>query len=309
MVVLDRFQNLSAIRIENEGMRIIVLPENGGKVASIYDKQKNFELLFQNPKQQFERPKIYSNFADFDASGFDDAFPTIDQCSIDVNGQKIIYPDHGEIWSARFDSVIEGDYALMTYQSIILPYRYSKRLSLHDKRLVCSYKIENTGKVSFPFLWAFHCLVNYNEDMKLIFPRDIEHVENVCESRRFGEVGAIYSAPVDMIKTGQMYDFTTVPPRTPKSMEKYYIKEKITEGRCGYYYPSKDVTAVIEYDAEKLPYLGFWVTAGGFRGDYNCALEPATGYYDSVPVADKNHSSCVLTPGEKFEFALTIELS
>ncbi len=61
------------------------------------------------------------------------------------------------------------------------------------------------------------------------------------------------------------------------------------------------MTYKLGWDKDKLPYLGFWITDGGFRGDYNCALEPSTGYYDSIDIATKNGKVSYLLPNEVFE--------
>ena len=62
----------------------------------------------------------------------------------------------------------------------------------------------------------------------------------------------------------------------------------------------------MRYDPEKLPYLGLWCTMGGYRGDCNAALEPTTGYYDSIPRALETGRVRMLAPGERFEFSLTL---
>ena len=62
----------------------------------------------------------------------------------------------------------------------------------------------------------------------------------------------------------------------------------------------------IEWDNNVLPYLGFWITAGGFRGDYNCAWEPSSGYYDSVSRALRNNAVWELLPQEEKQFDITI---
>ena len=66
---------------------------------------------------------------------------------------------------------------------------------------------------------------------------------------------------------------------------------------------------MLEYDAEKLPYLGVWITAGGFQGDYNCALEPTNGFYDSISKAAGNGKLPVLGAGESMEFDLHISFA
>ena len=88
--------------------------------------------------------------------------------------------------------------------------------------------------------------------------------------------------------------------------EKFYICGAVSEGKCGIDSRGKDVQADIEWDNNVLPYLGFWITAGGFRGDYNCAWEPSSGYYDSVSRALRNNAVWELLPQEEKQFDITI---
>lgn len=308
MTEIRPFHGESAVYLENEFLRAVTLPRFGGKVASLYCKEKQFELLFQNPKSGFTPARLGDSFGEFEACGFDDAFPTIDTCEVPAGGTSVFYPDHGEIWSAPFGLSVENDRAVMTHMSRILPCRYEKVLELDGTGLLCSYKISNTWNFDFPYLWAFHCLVNYQSDMKLIFPDGVLQVENVYGSPALGKVGAVYRFPKDKTVDGAERDFTSVPTALPPSEEKFYVKGRVTEGRCGYHYPSQGVTALIEYDAAKLPYLGFWCTVGGFRGDYNCALEPASAYYDNIPTAAKNGTVSVLHAGETLCFSIRITM-
>ena len=68
------------------------------------------------------------------------------------------------------------------------------------------------------------------------------------------------------------------------------------------------MAAQLEYDSTMLPYLGFWATGGGYRGDVNCALEPTNGYYDGIPNAWQHNACPVLTPDETWNFTLSIQL-
>lgn len=92
-------------------------------------------------------------------------------------------------------------------------------------------------------------------------------------------------------------------------MVKYYADQKVKTGFCGYCYPSQGLRCTFRYDAKKLPYLGLWITAGGFRGDYNCALEPASGYYDSIQKAAENGSLYLLKKEEPLHFSLELALT
>jgi hypothetical protein len=144
--------------------------------------------------------------------------------------------------------------------------------------------------------------------MQLIFPDGVERVLNVSNTKRLGQAGNIYRFPTDTAADGRVYDFTRVPPIDGKTMVKYYCSDEIEEGRCGYRYPSDNVEAIFTYDAKALPYLGFWVTAGGYRGDANCALEPTNGFYDSIATAQQNGKCPVLRPNEEMCFQLRVTL-
>lgn len=302
------FKERHAIKIENDFLSAIVIPELGGKIASIFRKDKEFELLFQNKEQVYKTPKVYASFEDFDAAGFDDAFPTIDKSNVLINGRNVVYPDHGEIWSAKFDYKLEDKKVVLEYKSTILDYIYKKSIYLQSHKLIVEYNIENYGKFEFPCIWAMHCLINCEKDMKLLFPKGTDKVVNVHESKYLGKVSQVHPYPVTRDKAGNFIHLDRIRDSYANNEEKYYVKGRVKEGSCGAYYPSKDVTYNVYFDKEKLPYVGFWVTEGGFRGDYNCALETTNGYYDSIDMATKEEKIMVLKPQERLEFKIEIEL-
>lgn len=294
MVSTTEWHGERAVVLQNDNVLAVVLPKHGGKIASLYHKQKEFELLFQNPHPTFQKAALGADFSRFEACGFDDAFPTIDACTVSVGGSDILYPDHGEIWSASFPCTVKEESALLAYGSEILPCQYEKRVVLQENGVECRYRIQNTGDFAFPYLWACHCLVNCEDGMELLYPGHLGGVVNVLESPLLGEEGCCW--PLSEKFTGL--------PGQP--MTKYYADGKVLEGKCGYVYPKHGLTAVMEFDPIRLPYLGFWCTEGGYRGDCNCAFEPATGYYDNALLAFENQTGSVLQPGEEVSFFVRI---
>ena len=297
MIFFTKWQDQHAVILQNSDITAVILPEHGGKVASLFHRSKGFELLFQNPHKTYRKAEPGSDFSKFEACGFDDAFPTIDPCDVLVNGSIIHYPDHGEIWSAAFEYTVENDSVILTYAGRLLPYRYEKTFCLNGASLVCKYRIKNTGKVEFPYLWAFHCLVNCEKGMRLIYPDGVTTITNVLDCNSFG-------------KAGRQYPFAESFYRLPEGpMIKYYITGKVKEGKCGYYYPRKNIIALIKFDLDSLPYLGFWCTDGGYRGDINCAFEPASGFYDSALVSYRHGTGSTLLPNMTFSFQIVIKLN
>jgi len=308
MITETTFKGCKSIQLENDYVRVIVLPTIGGKIASFFLKDKNFELMFQNKEEIYRKAKLYDDFAEFDASGFDDAFPSIDSSKVEYAGKTIEYPDHGEIWTADFNYTIDNEQINMTYNSKVLPYTYSKSISLDGNSLNIEFNILNKGKDAIPCIWAMHCLVNCEDDMQIVFPKETSQIEVVCETPSLGKIGDIHTYPQTKTLEGKDYQLDKVMPVSSNKMEKYYAKGKVAEGICGVDYIDKSVAFRVYYEKEKLPYLGFWITSGGFRGDYNCALEPTNGYYDSIDVAKKNNALFELKPNEKLNFKIRLEL-
>lgn len=294
-----------AWELSSELLTCIVFPSHGGKVLSLKSRKTGFELLFQNPGEGFKKAETGSLFGKFEACGFDDAFPSIDPGRVTAGGREIAYPDHGEIWSAGFGCREDGNGLCLNYQSNLLPYRYEKRLWLREDMLHCSYRIENRGEYAFPCIWACHCLAVYMPDMRLVYPAGTKEIEVVLDSERLGPAGTVH--PFTFPPDGAL-DFTRVPGAETEGMEKYYVRGKVREGKCGFIYPSAGMAADLVFDAKILPYLGFWITTGGYRGDKNCAFEPADGYYDSIGTAGMNQCLRVLRPGEVMAFELGIRL-
>ena len=304
MIKCIEFMNEQGMLLENEYLQAVILPNRGGKAASLFCKETKMEILFQNPKGKYEEASLGSDFSKFEACGFDEAFPNVDAEVLEWNGRRLNYPDHGEIWSSAFIAEASEGQIKLTYFSKEFQYRYEKTFSLDGKRLNCSYKIVNTGRTELPCIWTMHCLVNTTPKMQLIFPPDTERVQNVFDCALLDKAETIYAFPEDRIN-GKSYRFDRMPGR---DMVKYYVAGAVQKGYCGYDYPETNTSVRILYDEKKLPYLGCWITEGGYRGDKNCALEPCTGYYDSIGTAKRLMGSVpVLRPGKPFEFSVAIE--
>ena len=308
MIIECEFKGSKAILLENSYLKAIILPSIGGKVAFLFSKEKEFELIFQNKEASYKKPTIYDDFGLYDAAGFDDAFPSINKGKIKVGDKEIEYPDHGEIWSGDFSYELNDQKIELHFKSSILPYIYKKTISLNKKELLLEYEIQNIGSEDFPCIWAAHFLINCEENMEIYLPKGTKNVINVKDSDYLGNIGTIHSYPNTLDLDNKVYNLNKVFPKSYNKCEKYYTYENLEEGICGAYYPNKNITYNLKFDKNVFPYIGLWVTEGGFRGDYNCALEPANGFYDSIEIAEKEDKLYILKAGAKLEFAIEIQL-
>ncbi|WNF37477.1 DUF5107 domain-containing protein [Bacillaceae bacterium IKA-2] len=279
------YKGIDCIELENEYLKATFLPEYGSKLASLIDKASNEELLFQSAADQLVIPPYGAKFSDYDSSGFDEVFPSIDPC-IDPQTEAQI-PDHGEVWTLPWKVEMKQGNLEFTVNSPKLSYRLKKKVVLNENRLCFHYNLENLSKNTFYFIWTPHALLRCSTEMKLLVEEHLTKVINVeHSSQHLGEWGSIHPYPkTTSQKTNEIIDLSGVEPVTVGNCEKFYFTEKVKRGVCGVFNQKTDRYLKYYYPPEKIPYLGVWKTQGGYRGDYNIALEPCTGVYDNLYVA------------------------
>lgn len=303
-----KYKGLSCHFLENEYLRLAVAPQLGGKMTSLFYKPQNFEVFFQPAEGFYRLPEYGDDFSKYDTSGADEMFPTIDPCIYPYEGyagQKL--PDHGDLWSLpwQFEDRVNGFAGQV--EGVSLPYHFMKSLELKGNILHMEYKVINTGNKPLYSLWAFHGLAACDSSTSIFLP-GIRQVVNVHQSSILGEVGSVHEFPETVDQDGAPYPLDSIASSTCKKTEKYYAKDCVTTGEAALTLNQGTLLYKLVFPKEKVPYLGVWVNEGGFKGEYNCALEPSTGYYDSLKIAKELDSIKPLLPGEISEWWLDIEL-
>ncbi len=304
----QEWNGLQVISMQNEQMSLKIVPEVGGKIASIYHKEKAFEALFQAP-QEYSLAYSGAPFDVYDSSGYDDAFPNVIKEVIKKESGEEVYHDHGDIWSAIFREEVTSEGVKLTYVNTERKYTYIKKISLEDNTVKVAYDITNDGEKPLSYLWLLHMLSRIEEGMYLEVKEDgLTSIENVSDSGVLGEVGDITPYPYVKVEN-ELRHFNTLFETPTECCEKYYFKQPFKEGYAKLVYPKSNASVTLGWDAKQLPYVGVWITQGGYRGDYNCAIEPTTSYHDSMSKALETQTHCVLEKGESTQFELTVTLA
>ena len=105
---------MTSLRLSEGDWVVNLLPELGGKIYSI--RWQGRELLASNPRKPFRRAQYAAPYAEYDASGFDECFPTIGPCQYPIYpwaGTEM--PDHGELWSLPWTDQIQDDACTFRY--------------------------------------------------------------------------------------------------------------------------------------------------------------------------------------------------
>ncbi|WP_240339714.1 DUF5107 domain-containing protein [Halobacillus ihumii] len=308
MINYSTFKGINCISLENEQIRCTILPSYGGKMASLFDKQAGYEWLYQTEADKLNVPAYGDDFSQFDSSGFDEMFPGIDEGPHPHDFSLI--PDHGEVWAMPWQ-VTERSYGLdLKVTSPVFPYSLSKQVDLGMDRVEINYQANNLSDQPFPFIWAAHSLLNMNQATVIRVPSDMKEVINVEQSSvHLGEWGTLHSYPITESKrTGDSVDLSKMEGKAASNIEKFYFTKPLSQGWCQAVQEDIGRTLTYTFPPDKVPYLGVWKTQGGYRNDYNFALEPCTGMYDDVYVANKINKISKIPPRGTYSWKITMQL-
>lgn len=289
----ELYKNLNSFVLESKVLRVVVLPELGFKTASIVYKPKDKEFLFQPSKDRYEIPHHGAEFEKYDTSGLDEMLPTIDKCDYPegtFQGREL--PDHGDVWSLPWDVEVKDNIVTGSVNLISLPLEFQKSIGFeNDNTIRMDYKVKNLSDENVYYLWALHGLNVFDNNTEFIFASDMDRVLNVHNDEDLNLID---------LKCLKNYE--------DKKTYKYYFQGELETGRVGLNYTKERIKYMINYDTKVNPYLGVWITKGGFKGEYNCALEPSNGFYDTVSLAYENRKIPFLNPYEEHEWTIFIDI-
>ncbi len=296
-----KYKGVNAYELKTKNLTAIVIPSQGGKIASVKDNESQKEYLLQNPSKEFLRTGLNDNFVDGECCGFDDMFPTIDPVTVTGGDKKeYSYPDHGEVCRVPFLCSLTEKTITLRYFSDYLGYEYIKTLSENsDGKLEIFYQIKNLSGIDLDVLWAGHCIVKQEKGGNVIVPfKDGEQVDVMFDTSNTLKSG-------DRIPYKSEYLFSEWND-DEGYCKKFYFPKKAVDGYVCYRYPDGKIFCM-EFDKEQLPYVGIWQNNGGLNNEYCVGLEPCSVGYDTVKNAEKYGQKRLIKYGETMQF--TIKLS
>lgn len=305
-ILQSQYKDLTSFVLDGEFLKVTVLPY-GGKIASVYHKDIGREFLYQRSGDKYIASQYGDRFSDGEFSGFDDMFPTIDECIYaDYPFTNSVMPDHGEVWSMPWNVEVEKTAVNLNVHGVRLPYVFQKRITIVDNVLNLDYQVKNLSTQSFGFIWAAHPLFNCSDRTRIVIP-GAERIINVLDnSTRLGRYGEIHKWR-GALKDGSFYDMSRIHGNENNSYEKYYVLNEMDSGTASLVDDESCVS--LRYPIDKVPYLGVWINEGGYRDQYNVALEPCTGPMDALNIGMKANRVPVLKGGDTYSWSLEVEIS
>ncbi len=309
----------------------MLVPALGGKVRDVFLAGRQW--LWHNPDVPFALPRAGAPYAASEvAGGFDECFPTMGSCRLPrwVAGARWVkLPDHGELWAQPPEIMImtdqEGHSATCTWNGTALPYRFTRRITVHPEGWVAfAYSATNTGTHRLPFLWSSNPLFPLTARTRI-------HLPEGARTRVWTQAG------VDFGKRGAEHQWPKLSERGAQNGKKLDLSRPFlaTGGdySCKLFVelPRREVTIVIEEGSARLemhvhgreiPSVGvsinrqaagstpvrrtMWPFGKKPRGGCTMAIEPCLGAPESLRAAlGKWDDAHWLEPGGTARWGMT----
>lgn len=292
------YRDWPSIVLESERIRVELIPQLGAKIVSLSYKPTGKEWLLDAGARELRQADGLS-FGQLDMSGWDECFPTIDACSIELEDAAVVsLPDHGEVWSLSWEVSVGADSVCCSVKGAALPYELSRAISFVDEDTIrLDYRVVNLGEQPMPFLWVPHPQFAVTEQTRIELPAAMD--EAVCM------FGGLHH------QTGERYrweELATIDAVVSGDGHKYYAPSRWQEGWCRLLALGSGNWLRLEVDPQQVPYFGLWIDEGMFNDRNVMTPEPSIGYYDSLARAVENGSAPFVAPGGTYEWSMQLQL-
>jgi galactose mutarotase-like enzyme len=306
----DTLEGFRRVTLDNGAVRAQFLPELGGKMSSLVRLESGHEFLLQ-AQRPLRRPHYGARFADFHTSGFDDCIPTVSPCRYPDSG-GLMLPDHGELWSIPWKAESESETLRLSARGRALPYCFEKTISLIDESVQIDYSVKNETGTKLRFLWSAHPLLAVEPGSRIILPDEIGELWiEYSHGDRLGSHGSTCTWPTSNTAHGSAR-LDCLLSSEARFADKLFAP-RMRNGYCALHKPSSHEHLEFHFDPEQIPHLGLWICQGAWpnieHGHYTVALEPCTGWPDSLAEAVAEGEACELAGFGKEQWTLTLRLA
>src|SRR5258708_13674231 len=92
----------------------------------------------------------------------------------------VALPDHGELWSSRWQFEIHGEELRLAVAGRRLPYIFRKRIRLEDEAVILQYELESVTDAPFHYLWSAPPVLKIDPRSPILLPPDGREVLVEC---------------------------------------------------------------------------------------------------------------------------------
>lgn len=291
--------------LENEALRVVVVPELGAKIASLTDKAAGHEWLTP-PTHPVRARTVGDSFVEHDLAGWDEMFPTIVACP-SPHDPAVMLPDHGEVWALPWQVLDRsGDQIVLKVAGRLLTYTLTRTATLTGATLRLDYQLDNRSAAPLPCLWAAHPLFRANAHTRIALPAQVNRVINVAHHPCWGAPDRPLSYPEGHMLDGAAGRLDRVGDAALHDYRKFYLPPERPVSGAALVQEDIGCSLRLTWDSAVVPYLGVWVDEGVYTRETTVALEPSSGYYDTLSLAMQAGRTAILPPGGSLTWRLDV---
>jgi hypothetical protein len=287
------------IVLENDCLRLEVMPDLGAKLFRFVDRATSADLLWHNPRVEPRAVPIGASYDDNFSGGWDELFPN------DAPGRvgDEVYPDHGELWCQPWEHRVErrGEEVelYLSRAGASTPTLVEKWITLGPghRHVRFRHRITNTGMKRLDFLWKLHPALEFDAGDRIDIPGSSAELVDpdfgrIREPRRF-------RWPVAQTPNGAQIDFSVLP--APSDGRDFLYVRDLSAGWCALRRLSLGIGFGLAFPKNVFTSVWLFMTYGGWRGLRTVVLEPCTAYPKDLAEAIRAGTCSRLEPGASLE--------
>lgn len=287
---------LRLITLQNDLLRVQILPEAGGKIWQITYLPLGEDLLWNNDSTPPAQHPIYSSYDDLWSGGWDELFPNDEETVIGDTR----FPDHGELWTGAWNYRTSADHqsasVTLSFQTPLSGMTMEKTLTLYSGSSILHFHhtVRNTSAKEFPFLWKLHPAMRVRSDHRIDFP-------NMQVIREPAFPGSLAEAPTQFAWPYAKIGDSTLDLGKISEHERhlfFFYGTQMEAGWCALTNTAKRISCGFRFDQKVFPSCWLFATYGGWRDHHVAVLEPCTGYPLDFAEMVRSGRQRVLAPGE-----------
>lgn len=306
------YRDLDAVLMENDVLRLLVVPGKGGDILEFRDKRADVNVLWQ-AHHNWEPPG--SRYVPSNSPGtWIDHYPGGWQLNLPLAGFTddfggVPYGVHGESALIPWDhQIVRNDDEAVTLQLSVELVRYplyiERELTLPagESRLHIEETVTNRSEMELEYIWQQHLALGpplLDPAARLDVPAATGAVDEYGpdhENARL-EAGAEFDWPIAPGADGETVDLSEIPGPDSESHDVAYA----TDLEAGWYAmtnPALDLGFGIEFPVDPFECVWYWQPFCGdvrypyFKRNYNVGLEPTTAWpAGDVPDAQREQGT------------------
>ena len=308
-----------AVALENDLLRVVILPEKGADIVELTDKESGVDPLFKAPwglrppgsvpREGWEGHEFLANYE----GGWQELFPNANDPA-DYRGETI--PFHGEVATLPWDCREEGAVLRLTVRCRQTPFRLERLMRLEGRQLVLEERVTNESEEPAHFVWGHHCVVGppfLEAGCRLRVPAGtLETIPELWEETARLAPGRRSAWPHARLRDGETVDLSLVPGPEARSHDDVYLTD-LAAGSAAVLNPRLGLEFRLDWDPRVFRWVISWQPYGGaeampLRGSYALGIEPWVSRLDLEHAVAKGEA-IELSGGETFETIIRAGMS